>query len=159
MKRFRFTLQTLADIKKRKEDAVKLRLAQKNREIIAAKDELAGIQGELADLMVSERQRRREMASLSSLRFSVTYRHKLQHDSAAKSNLIEKLTREADAVRQELVAATKETKALQLLKDRRYVEWKREARLREQGFIDDVSQQKYIRTLHAGARALRHATA
>ena len=49
MKKFRFNLETLLDMRKKTEDRVKLQLAEKNREIINLQQELASILDELKD--------------------------------------------------------------------------------------------------------------
>ena len=55
MKRFRFQLQALLDIRKRSEDAVKQELAKKNRQILEASEELEQIRRELTKLQSSRR--------------------------------------------------------------------------------------------------------
>jgi flagellar export protein FliJ len=44
-----------------------------------------------------------------------------------------------------LTEAKKECKALEILKDKKLLEWKREYKLEEQEFSDDVSQKGFIR--------------
>jgi flagellar export protein FliJ len=61
------------------------------------------------------------------------------------------LQNEAEVKRRDLVKATQQVRALELLRERRFAQWRLEYRREEQGFIDDVSGQAYIRRKKAVA--------
>jgi flagellar FliJ protein len=134
MQRFRFTLETLLELRRRKEDAVKLELARKQGEVGIA-------QGQLDALARAWDALQRVVL----MRHAVAFRHKLKLDMLAKGRQIDELKAEAERIRKRLVKATQEVRALELLRERRFAEWRKEYRAEEQGFIDDVSQQGYIR--------------
>ena len=159
MKRFNFTLETLAEIRRRKEDAVKLRLAAKNREVLAMQERLSGIDTSLVELQTEERQNRQNCtADVSELKHALTFRHKLQRDIRTATASLATLNKHVDGIRRELTTATKDKKALELLRESRLSDWKYRVHVAEQNFNDDVSQQKYIRTLHKTTQAARNAT-
>jgi len=145
MQRFRFTLETLLNLRRRKEEEAKLALAAKSAEVKKARQELADIGRQLKELQDQQKQERMKGCNVDSMRRGVAYRHKLKLDMLAKGNQIERLQQEAEAKRKDLVKATQKVRSLELLRERRYAEWRREFAREEQGFIDDVSGQGYIR--------------
>ncbi|NLG19499.1 MAG: flagellar export protein FliJ [Fibrobacter sp.] len=145
MKKFRFQLDTLLELRKRKEEKIKLHLAEKNRQVMEAQIEINRIHDELKELQSSEKHRRGTNESITMLRYSVSYRFKLREDLLKAGQKMEDLRAEAVKVRKTLVTATKDRRAIEIVKERRLQEWKKENRTKEQGFIDDVSQQGFIR--------------
>ena len=85
------------------------------------------------------------------LRASVAYRHKLKQDILKKGRQIDDLKADAVKIRKKLVEATKARRALEIIRERRFAEWKEEYKAQEQGFIDDISQQGFIRKSHSAA--------
>ena len=144
MKRFAFKLDALLELRRQREESVKLLLAEKNREIIAATGELNGYYEALRELQSSEKTRRSGREPVLLLRYSVAYRYKLKSDILRIGRRIDELRSEAAAVQRKLLDATKARRALEIIRDRQFDAWKKEYRRREQNFIDDVAQQKYI---------------
>lgn len=145
MKRYHFRLETLLELRKRKEDEIKLELGKKNQEILAARHDLAGINDELKTLQASEKKTRTTVRSALVLRYSVTYRFKLKEDIFKKVRLIDEFGAQAEGIRKKLVRAKQQRRALEIVKERQVAEWKKENLSREQKFIDDISQQGFIR--------------
>ena len=144
MKRFTFKLAALLELRKEHEERIKLRLAGKNREIIAATGELNVYYGDLKELQASEKTRRAGNEPVLLLRYSVAYRYKLKNDILRTGRRIDDLRAEATGIQRNLLEATKARRALELIRDRQFAAWKKEQRRREQKFIDDVAQQQYI---------------
>jgi flagellar protein FliJ len=154
MKRFIFTLEPLLEIRKRKEDEVKRKLAAKNRQILKAKQEMQVLHDELNDLQVGEKKRRLINIDLQSMRYAVIYRNKLKLDMIEKGNQIQGLYQESTAIQKDLTKATQERRAIEIIGERRLAEWKKEAKREEQRFTDDVSQQGNIRKKREAAQAV-----
>lgn len=152
MKRFRFSLQTLLEVRAREEEAVKLELGEKNREVRQAREELREFHERLTDFQSSERAVRERADDIVALRHSVAYRHRLKSDLLRTGRRIQGLQLEAEAIRQRLVTATQRRRAIELIRERRYREWRREYNAREQKSTDEVSQQKFIRDGRAAAK-------
>ena len=153
MKRFHFRLDALLDMKKRAEEDVKKELAKKNAEIASARKEREDIGARLSVFLVEEKEQRLRVLDLLALRFSISYRGHLQREMADRDRLLEKLAAEAERIRLRLVAARKETRVLELLREKRLARWKKEYRKEEREYLDDVSQKGYVRRLGAGRGA------
>ncbi len=147
MKRFRFRLEALLRIRRENEERVKLRLAGKNREIIAAVDDMNGFYRELKDLQASEKAARGPGASALLLRYGAAYRYRLKDDILKTGRHLEELNAEAAGIKREMLEATRKRRALEAVRDRQFAEWKKAYRRREQSVIDDVAQRKYIDSL------------
>ncbi|MBD3419923.1 MAG: flagellar export protein FliJ [Chitinivibrionales bacterium] len=145
MRRFLFRLEPVLQMRKRREDSVKRDLARKNGEIDSARKTMNSLTGELQNLQEQEKMRRATTSDIIGLRHSVSYRHKLKIGMLRQGRLIDRLRKEAGDIRQDLVDAKKEARAVELLKEKQLVEWRKNYRLEEQKFIDDISQQQYIR--------------
>jgi flagellar export protein FliJ len=155
MKKFTFTLDPLLEVRKRKEDAVKLEYGKKNREIIKSNLEMQDLHDELKTLQSDEKERRKNKPDVQSMRQTVVYRNKLKIDLVSKGNKIQLLRREAEAIQKRLTQATKERRAIEIIGEHRFAEWKHEYLRQEQNFNDDVSQQGYIRKMRAAASDAR----
>jgi flagellar FliJ protein len=145
MKRYRFRLETLLELRKRKEDEFKQQLGKKNREMLASRKELLAINEALKSLQASEKKNRASARSVVELRYSVTYRFKLREDILRKTRLIDELGAQAEDIRKKLVHAKQQRRAIEIVRERQLAAWKKEYASQEQAFIDDVSQQGYIR--------------
>jgi len=146
MRRFHFTLEALLQLRKRKEDEVKRELAHKNREISQMQAEVKRVGAEIGELQRDSRSARSGTTiSVTDLRTWVAYRHKLMHDLAASGRRVEVLRGELGAIRTRLIQATKETRAVEILKDNRFAEWKKEYNSQQQEFTDDVSQKLHAK--------------
>jgi flagellar protein FliJ len=151
MRRFQFTLATLLEIRKRKEDECKREMGEKNRKIMQAKKEMLGLHGALASLQAEEKKRRSTHPDLQSMRHAVAFRNQLKLDMLAKGEEIRVLEEDAEVVRKKLTRLTQEKRAVEIIGERRLAEWKKEANRQEQGTTDDVSQQGFIRKKRAAA--------
>ena len=152
MKKFKFTLDPILEIRKRKEDAVKLELGQKNREILGANREMLGLHDELKNLQTSEKERRQHAPDVQSMRQTVVYRSKLKADMVNKGNKIQQLRTEASTIQKRLTNATKDRRAIEIIGEHRHAEWQHNLLREQQNFSDDVSQQGYIRKKRAAAQ-------
>jgi flagellar FliJ protein len=145
MKRFTFRLETLLELRKRKEDEIKQELGKKNNQISAARKELAALSEKLHTLQDEEKRKRHELTSAVELRYGVVYRFKLKKDILVKVRQIDDFSAQAHAVRRKLVKAQQDRRAIEIVRERQYDTWKKEYRTREQVFTDEVAQQGYIR--------------
>lgn len=145
MKRYHFRLETLLELRKRKEDEIKQELGKKNQEILAARKELAKINNDLKALQASEKTTRATVRSALVLRYSVTYRFKLKEDIFKKVRLIDEFGAQAEGIRKKLVRAKQQRRALEIVKEHQVADWKKANSAQERKFIDDISQQGFLR--------------
>ena len=152
MKRFRFRLQTLLDIKIRTEDRIKRKLAEENSRVMAAGRNLVELQEQIKQFQMDEKRQRLKSVTAGALRASINYRFKLQSDIAGKNKQILDLKQSVQSMVRMLMEAKKETKALEILRDKKLAEWKHDNKLREQEFTDDVSQKGFIKKSRTAAQ-------
>jgi flagellar export protein FliJ len=99
----------------------------------------------LKALQESEKTSRSEHLDPVLLRYSISYRYILKKRLTDAIRQVDDLKAEASRIQKELVIATQKRKAVEIVKERRLVEWKRKNHIVEQNFNDDISQQAYIR--------------
>jgi flagellar protein FliJ len=146
VKKFVFKLDTLLKVKKAKEDEVKRRLAKKNREAETVRSEIETVQNELKNFQSNvKEQRRGGVESVADLRQSVSYRNALKLKLLKAGQKLDNVMISAYGINQELIKAAQERRAVEIIKEKRYEEWKKENAAAEQKFIDDLSQQMYVR--------------
>jgi flagellar FliJ protein len=152
MKRFHFKLDVLLDLKRRAEEEVKKDLARKNGEIVSCRRERADLASRLTSLFAEEKQQRLTTLDLRALKFSIAYRSQLQKEIVRKEQCLSGLLAEREQLRLLLAHARKETRVLEILKEKKFSQWKKEYKMEEQEFVDDVSQKGYVRRLNATSR-------
>jgi flagellar FliJ protein len=145
MKRFSFQLDALLKIRKRKEEEITIRLAAKRQQIGEARQQMAELGEQLQAEQSLELQRRDREPTLSAMRSSVLYRFNQKRQMLVVGQQVDKLYLEADAIQSQLTKAIQQRRVIELLRERRFEAWKKEARRKEQIALDDISQQGYIR--------------
>lgn len=145
MKKFRFALEPVLSLRERKEEQIKLQYAAKIGQIVESQKTRAEIVKELQNMQESEKQSRADAKNITMLRYSVSYRFKLKNDLLNISRKIDDMNAEAFKIQKLLIQASKDRRAIELIKERQIKQWKKEYRLNEQGIIDDISQQGFIR--------------
>jgi flagellar FliJ protein len=145
MKKFKFRLEVLLDMRKRREEKIMLEFADQNRLILDEHKKLIELNNELKLLQQGEKDRRSTENCIVSLRYSVAYRFKLKQDMIRVGKHIDELKENLFRIQKKLTIATRDRKAVELLKEHRHQEWKKEFRSMEQDFIDDISQKKQFK--------------
>jgi len=146
VKKFVFKLDTLLKVKKNKEDEIKRKLAKKNREAEAVRTEIEAAHAELNDFQRNVKEQRTQGGeSVADLRQSVSYRNALKLKLLKAGQRLDNVMVAAYGINQELIKAAQERRAVEIIREKRYEEWKKENAAAEQKFIDDLSQQMYIR--------------
>jgi flagellar FliJ protein len=153
MQRFRFTLETLLGLRRRREEEARLALGRRQMELALARNELAGLGERLKLLQMQQKNDRKNGCDINSMRMGVAYRHKLKLDMLKKGEQIQKIQQETETCRKTLVKATQKVRSLELLRERRHAEWRIEYNREVQGFIDDTAGQAFIRKKRAVAMA------
>ncbi len=141
MRRFRFSLETVLEVRKRREEACRLELARAQ----AARDrvlmELAALEHEAGDLLERQgesRARRVDLADETWFR----NRHASLLQGASKARVaLEEREKELSARREETVKASRDRLVLERLEERQRREHAMEVAREEQGFLDDVAQR------------------
>ena len=145
MNRFRFRLEVLLDLRKKKEEKIKLALAEKNNQILNAGKQVTELHDALKALQENEKISRSEHLDPVMLRYSISYRYVLKKKLTDAIRQADDLKADAFRIQKELVIATQKRKAVEIVKEKRLIEWKRKNHIVEQNFNDDISQQSFIR--------------
>jgi len=146
MKKFVFKLDTLLRVKRNKEDEIKRRLAIKNREAETVRGEIEAAQAELKNFQRNVKENRTQGGeSVADLRQSVSHRNALKIKLLKAGQRLDNVMVEAYGINQELIKAAQERRAVEIIREKRYEEWKKENAAAEQKFIDDLSQQMFVR--------------
>jgi len=146
MKKFVFKLDTLLKVKRTKEDDIKRRLAEKNREAELVRSEIEAAQAELKNFQTNVKTNRKGgEESVADLRQSVSHRNELKIKLLKAGQKLDNVMIEAYGINQELIKAAQERRAVEIIREKRYEEWKKENAAAEQKFIDDLSQQMFVR--------------
>ncbi|MGE5507379.1 MAG: flagellar export protein FliJ [Chitinophagales bacterium] len=145
MKKFSFSLQTVLELKRHREEALLEELGRRQR--AAAEAEAA-----LAAMREKRRRAQRELRELLTGPLAV---ERVQEARDYLSGLDVELGRRAEQARarqeevrecrQRVVAAARERKVLERLRDRQWEDYLQEFSRQEQAFLDELATQGYAR--------------
>jgi len=145
-KKFTFRLEALLTVKKNKEEEIKRRLAEKNREAEEVRREIAQAQEKLKEFQRGVKEQRRGGGEgVTDLRSSVAHRNALKLEMLRAGQRLDGVMVAIYGINQELIKAGQERRAVEIIKEKRFLEWKKANEVAEQKFIDDLSQQMFIR--------------
>jgi flagellar FliJ protein len=146
MKKFTFRLEALLTVKKNKEEEVKRRLAEKNNEAAESQQKIAFVQNSLRNFQNEAKAKRGGGGeSVVSMRSTVAYRNQLKLELLKEGQRLDGIMQGIFRINQELIVAARERRAVEIIKEKKYAEWKKENAIAEQKFMDDLSQQAFIR--------------
>ena len=140
MKQFSFRLQKVMEATETREEIQKKELARAMREYSVQEQVLDGVLMEFEDHLVYFRQCRESgklrVSDLSNLSH---YTNKLRKDISINEAKLVQLSDCVDDHRAKLLEITRDKKALEKLKDKRYEEYKKKIKSLEQKFMDELS--------------------
>jgi flagellar protein FliJ len=144
MKRFKFRLKSLLEMKERKEKELGRDLAKKNYERALVANQLQECRDLFSEFQESEKQKRGGALDPLLLKTSVSYRYRLQQDIDDKIRRGAVLQKEIAVLTQSLIDAKKETRALEIIMEKKREQWKKAYQQAERKFIDEISQKRPI---------------
>lgn len=140
MKQFSFRLQKVMEATETREEIQKKELARAMNEYTVQEEVLNGVLMEFEDHLVYFRQCRESgRLRVSDLSNLSQYTNKLRKDISINERKLEQLSDFVDEQRAKLLDITKDKKALEKLKDKRYEEYKKKIKNIEQKFMDELS--------------------
>lgn len=147
MARFRFKYETLLKHRQMIEDERQRELAQQLRTRMIMTDQLRTMQDTIRD---AKRQLGSGLVGKVDLgaisQFASFSGHTAQRAQQIVIRLAE-IEKKVDAARKNLLEATRQRKALELLRDRHLAQWRAEQQRREDAELDEIATQRYTRTL------------
>ncbi len=144
MRRFRFPLQRLLEIRKHKEDIIKNQMAQAQRRRIEHQQKKQAIVDRYADSI--ERMKEEEKAKMLSITKFQNYQNYLRYlrkEMEKQDTLIKVIDDEIAMISKKLVEARKDRRVIERLKERALQRYIYELRKEEQDFFDEVGTNRF----------------
>lgn len=142
--KFKFTLAPVLDHRQRIEDEKQQILAERRRELKAAEDELARLNAEFKRYSTALREDHAKLSS-EELRWHYAHLEYLDRCITMQHGVIFQRRAAVDRARADLVAASKERKVIEKLKDRRFEEYQVREAAQEQKDLDDTNNRRHDR--------------
>jgi flagellar FliJ protein len=146
MKRFRFRLQRVLDVRERMRDEARQELVVKN----AARDEAQRVLAELEQSALQSTVKEGGTYSASDLLMLGDYHARLKREIAYQEEVVARAEAEAEEARAKYVAASQDAKSIEMLKQKRLVEYRDEALKQEGADIDELTVQRHGRKNKSG---------
>ena len=149
MKKFKFALQPVLDHRKRTEDEKQLVVATRKRALDQAEAELARLNEEFR---LHAQRLRDEHGKLDTSELQAIYAHLqfIDRCTVAQHKVVVERRLALDRARAELLAASKEKKVVEKLKERRKESFELEEQRVEQKELDDGNARRYGRAMLGG---------
>jgi len=148
MPRFNFKLQRVLQIKKYKEDQLKIELANLKREYIQQESILWTLEENLREQFILLDEKQRNLTNrIEEILWSYNYILKLQQDIKNQKKRLEELNEKINEITTRLIGASQEKQILENLKERKFNQFKLELEKQEEEFMDEVGITRYIREM------------
>lgn len=145
MKKFVFALESVLELKRRREEALLEELAKRVRAVNAAAQVLTDLREERRRVQIELRELLRGRVEVCRVRESQDYLAGVDGRILQQQAVVRRLNEEVKACRQRVIAATQERKALEKLRERQWQTYRQESLREEQTFLDELATQGYAR--------------
>lgn len=145
MRKFRFRLQKLLEIRRLKEDLQRQELARARQALDREKANLAELKGVQAEAIDELRAAFEGVLDVDRIASYHRYLGLLAHHIGDRQAAVGRLAREEAAKRAAVIAARRERKIVEKLKERAYARYRDEVAHMEQAFLDEVGTIRYAR--------------
>jgi flagellar FliJ protein len=144
MKKFKFSLEPVLDVRRRVEEEKQQSLSQRQRELQAAQDELARLHAEFKGFSNVLRDDHQSLSS-EELRSHYAHLEYLDRCITMQHAFISQCRGAVERARVNLVEASKERKVVDKLKDKRFEEHRALEAAIEQKELDDANNRRTVR--------------
>jgi flagellar FliJ protein len=145
MPTFKFSLEPVLEHRERIEDEKQQVLAERMRDLKAAEDELKRLDGEFKRYSTALREDHAKLSS-EELRWHYAHLEYLDRCMTMQHGIILQRRAAVERARADLIAASKERKVMEKLKDRRLEEHEALQAAQEQKELDDTNNRRFART-------------
>ena len=145
MKRFHFSLEALLKMRKMEEKIVYEDFISSSKKVEEAIAELGKLQLEYDDIEKECRNRQANCEKLTVIRDYFFYLQNLQDKIANKQDLIFFLKNDLGEKRQVFIEAQQNTKAIDLIKEKKYLQWQEKYKKEEIKILDEIANVKYLK--------------
>ncbi len=151
MPTFRFRYETLLEHRRRLEDAAQRELAQHLRTRMILHDQLRRQQQTIQESKQQLGQSLVGRVDVAAVGRFAQYSGQARLTGQQIVQRLAALERTVAEARERLLDASRQRKALEVLRDKHLRQWQREQELLEQNEIDDLTTQRYARQMQRGA--------
>lgn len=146
MKKFRFRLQKVMEVKEEVEKQRMLELVEAKKCVSQEKEELERLQIRNRECWEKIEERKTEdRINPVEMNLYYCYLRKLGNEIDLQNNRVQDAENEMEKRRRILLDASKERKILEKLKERKYTAYRSEMLKMEQDFFDDIANTKHSR--------------
>lgn len=138
MKRFKFRLQRILDIREQIRDEARQELGRRNAVLAHEQSVLRGLEAELLRLNAGEN----GIVTASELLLTGAYAQRIQKLIEQQALKVEEARKAVVEAQERYIQANKEAKALEMLKDKRRAEYDHEVLKEEINQLDEVATQR-----------------
>jgi len=143
--RFRFRLQRLLEVRKHFEELLISELAVSKRRYLNEEEVLNSLK-ELVGVNLKRLKKKQErITSVEEIILSYHYLHQLDHQIIIQKESLKKIQEEINLITEKLIKASQKKKVVEKLKERRLNEHKKLLEKIEQGVLDEVGINLYLR--------------
>ncbi|MFH1011594.1 MAG: flagellar export protein FliJ [bacterium] len=139
MKRFRFRLQKVLDVRRIRERQELEKLQQAIRRRKQEERRLDVLEKEVREILQIMRQKQQTPFEAWAYVADARYRRRVEEAKVIQIQRIEETARQEESKRQEFTAARRQTRVLEKLREARHEDWKREASRQEDKMLDEVA--------------------
>jgi flagellar FliJ protein len=147
MKRFRFSLQVVLDQRLRQEEDAQLNLFKTQEHLRKEEEKKAELEAQVADDLESRKTLQGQAVSGENYMQHLHYMQQLQQYIQFQKDKIKIALENVEKRQEELLRITQKRKALEILKEKELLEFKKNEKKEEEKRTDDFNQ---IRFFHSG---------
>ena len=146
MKPFVFKLETLLDIRKRREEEANILLAQARARLNAAREFMDALK-ERQQTSLTEFKGQREKNALLAMEWQMWHRFLdfMEKEIKKQEQVLKQLAQEVASALKAAETAMKDRKAVEKLREKRFEQYKIELQLAEQKILDEIAISRYRR--------------
>lgn len=151
MRRFRFRFQRVLEVKGRMEEVRKAALGQAVGAFETERRELEHLRQLRGEQIRTPRPDGGQVVDLGMMRLLASYGARLEREESQQGEQVRVVSALVDDKRQELLAATRERRVFEILRERAAAAHQHRVRRHERAQLDEVGAQLHLRRLRAGS--------
>lgn len=145
MAKFNFDLETVLKVKKIRENQAKACLLNLQQHYQKEENVLKKMEEDCLYYQKDLREKKQTVCDLAELKLYADYFQSAFLNIAQQKDVLSELEHKVNRQRDELVGKVKERKIIENLKEKKYLQFKRELMHKEQNFLDEIATNKYAR--------------
>jgi len=141
MKKFKFRLQNVMDLKEKREDEAKRNYATALGEFQTEKDKLSSLVQKL--ILFNVEFEDKISKNPENISYYYQYREKLNEDIHKQRHVLDQVSQKLENAKKQLMDVRKERKKIEKIKEKDFEKYIETAKKIEQNFIDEIATEKF----------------